>query len=1124
MAAESPNELLVGLLHEASQLEHCLLNAYLYAACSLKSHPEEFATLPDGRPNRRRAIQFERTRAWKQSILHVAQEEMAHLHYVQCLIRALGEAPYFDLPERDPNTGSWLFGSWRTRTGDKPEQGMEVPVEPLTPAGVRRFVVYESTDTLQDDDPLGPASEDLFKRLHAFELDLLFESALLNVDGPQREPLKRRLTTLYTKLTPAEPAPPPKARMAAPALAPLDVGSVRFQSIADLYNEGILPLYQEAFDFKRVPFSNLDFNAELQNPEYAAQGFLPVGPVKRDKNFDAQAARNVTDPLRHYKDVREIVGEIVEEGEGLQDFEDGARALLAEVQKIGGACAYLQAVLDDEDPNNAAPTPDWLADAQRIRLSHLYQFAVTMVELDSEIDLAKQAGVEFEPARTPLASRSDPVIDRLAAEAAEQFNVCYLALIAWLARLYEVESFDSDRRRRMGIEMLASWPMMSIAIRPFLELLSFLPVDRVALFRTDDDTALPSVPLHARQLLRLYRAPERSEDIYKRMDYYALHALSDVARWAAEQRAALEHANIDSLAKRMMRTRLGSLAGLDEFEPQFPYREHGGYCDRAPDLQYQIEHPGGEKYEETPRRPLFEKSLVLRVRFAGRGLVQLATDPDPPTDEVGVTGTHMLHAADGDRWFDRALIWQPGQAKNVIVREPRGRLPPVGVRAAELTLMVTGPHGASGGYVPIAVMQSTGAVQTSGVQQRPEVQGLQTLITLTPEEALGPGGAALVDLCPRDGVMPYLNGYNHLVWQDGEPIDPFIISVSVAHGDGAAPVRWLQREIFNDGRTLMQMDPLQRLLSSRGPSGFDSMNNVPGWALALLSDEERRLLADAGFPMSYLEARAHVLRESLTSSLHAGDTSQEGVDAVVSFMERLRLVAVPRGTTIGWLTALLHYGHTVSGTLASVGNDQVLHTLSERIGAALSVSTATRGDPNGRWMVTYCKGMMDTDALSDLVFGELYVPLTVQPTAGKLARFERSWRFVGGMEALLAGYACQFHSPFWATFDVHGDTRTVTVPGGGPTIVETLRKQDEAAYSYSAAGVHGITGYTGSFAVTTERGAAVLTWSVTFIPEAADSLVQMLTINAGAAETMGANLAAKFGPSQVGADVGPSVE
>ena len=89
--------LLEQLLDEAAQVEHCLLNTYLFAACSLKSLPEEFATLSDGRENRRRAIHFERTRAWKQAVLGVAHEEMVHLHYVQCLLRAIGGRPHLGL-------------------------------------------------------------------------------------------------------------------------------------------------------------------------------------------------------------------------------------------------------------------------------------------------------------------------------------------------------------------------------------------------------------------------------------------------------------------------------------------------------------------------------------------------------------------------------------------------------------------------------------------------------------------------------------------------------------------------------------------------------------------------------------------------------------------------------------------------------------------------------------------------------------------------------------------------------------------------------------------------------------------------------------------------------------------
>jgi hypothetical protein len=1109
MAEQTPHDLLVGLLHEAAELEHCLLDSYLYAACSLKTHPEEFATLVGGRENRRRAIQFERVRAWKQAIIGVAAEEMGHLNYVQCMIRALGEPPHFGLPERDPDSGSWLFRGWRTRIGsEESDDGTEVPIEPLTPGSARRFVLYEATDALQDADPFGSDSMELFGDLHAFELDLLFETALLDVeDDTERERLKKQLAELYEELLPADPVPEQEiAHMAVPG--PIDIGKVQFQSIADLYNKAILPLYQEAFHFNRVPYSNLDLNAELQEPAFAGEGFLPVLPMRRDRNFDDQAHANVKAPLKNFRAVADVIAEIVEEGEGLQGFEAGARALLAKVAKLGGSRAYLKAQLADERPN-APPTPPWLAEAQRVRCSHLYRFAMTLVELELERDLAKRAGVEFEPARSPLARSCDAGIDRLATSAPAHFNACYLALLAWLSRIYEIRTWASDRRRRLGIEMLASWPMMSLAIRPFLELMSFLPIERTQIFRLDDDS-LPNVPVNARQLLRLYLAGERTQEINDRMDYYGVRALSDVARWAGEQRDALTDADIDPLAKRMILNRLGALAGLDEFERQFPYREHGGYSARMPDQQYQIAHPDSQRYEEAPQEELFKDTLVLRLRFAGRGLVQLATDPDPPTDEVGATGTHMLHAAESDHSFDRALVWQPSGDTDAIVREPRDQLPPLGVRAAEIALMVTNGR-ASAGYVPIAALQSTGAVQTSGVQQRAEVQGLNPILELAPPD-VGSGVGVRVNLLPSNGRRPFLNGFNHLVWTDGEPIDPFIMAVLVDDPVGGPPLEMMRREVFNEGLTFMQMDPLQRLLSSRAPSGFDfNIADIPAWARPMLSEEERRQLEDPEFPRSYLRARARVLRKALQVSLATGERTRAGVDQVVSFAERMRLVVVPAGTTSFWLTILLNYGHTVSGTLASAPDGPVLEALRQRLGAKLAISDAQRGQPNGRWMVTYVKGFMDTDALSDVVYGELYVPLTVQPS-DEPVRFGRSWRFVPGMTEVVASYACRFTHPFWADFKVDGDTRTIKLPNG-TTIVETLTRQADIEYAYSASGVAGIADYAGSFAVSASDEATELSWTVTFTAADAASLTHMLTICAAAATSMSAKLDAHFSPT-----------
>ena len=112
-------KLLVDMLEQAGQLEHCLLNTYLYAACSLKSMPQEFETVGNEGAqegsllNRRRAIVFERARAWKQCLLGVAREEMVHMHYVECLRRGLGERPSLSLPRRDPQTDNWLVPNWK---------------------------------------------------------------------------------------------------------------------------------------------------------------------------------------------------------------------------------------------------------------------------------------------------------------------------------------------------------------------------------------------------------------------------------------------------------------------------------------------------------------------------------------------------------------------------------------------------------------------------------------------------------------------------------------------------------------------------------------------------------------------------------------------------------------------------------------------------------------------------------------------------------------------------------------------------------------------------------------------------------------------------------------------------
>ena len=1118
-------DVLVDLLHEAAELEHCLLDAYLYAACSLKSTPQELEVV-GGLPNRRRAVQFERLRAWKQSILNVAHEEMLHLHYVECMLRALGEAPSFALPGRDPDNGNWLLPGWRARIGSEPvdgDRGVQVPVSPFTLDIARRFVLYESSDSLQNRDPFGDKATALFERLHDFELDVHFEGALLQVeDAPARERLKQRLTDLYTTLTPVPPeaAPEVEALVAPEPLPPVE--DLKFQSIADLYNRGILPLYEEAFDMGWVTNSNLNLNDELLNPEYAAEGFLPIGPVYRDKNFESFARKNIDDPLRNYRRVQDIVKEIVEEGEGLAQFEARAERLLAKVANLGGAGAYLRALLDDARSPN--PTPRWLADGELLRKSHLYRFAMTLSELRQEQDLARQSGMEFEAGRQPLDVGLSVELTQLGETLPAQFNACYLVLLAWLARIYEVRDWQADMPRRLAIEMLASWPLMSLAVRPFLELASFFPNSPSRLFRVYSG-GLPLLPLHAQELQRLYAAPERSEEINMAMDYLAMHTLSDVAAWAKAQHAVVHDADLPDHHRTMILDRLSQLAQLDEFEKQFPYRVAGGYSSRMPDLTYRRSHPRASDYEEDPSglAAVFQETFVLRLRFAGWGLVQLATDPDPPLDEVGCTGTHMLHAADGDRRLNRALVWQLTDPENTILREPRAALPPLGVEGVEASLLVTAGS-ATAGYVPLQVMQSTGAVQTSGVQQVLQVDGLNELMTLPAREVVLDDGRLLVELLDKGGQKPFLNGVNHLVWQDGEPIDPFILAVLAEKRAGTgAPQLLLRREVYNGGHDLLEMSPLQRLLSARQPCGFDgNLANIPEWARARLTPDARRFL---GRPRAYLAARATALVEVLDEALGAADgdpeavVDQGAVDRVVSLAERLSLVSVPRGTTVGWLRILLNYGHTVSGALkAADGDDPLLAAFAQRTGLTLAPTTGLkRDDPNGRWLVAYTKGIMDTDALSDFVFGELYVPVTVE-TPLEPVHLRLAWQFTEAVHDAVAGYACRFDRPFWAQYHIDGDVRTQRLPDGG-TMVETLTPPaSPTEYHYTATGLPGITAYEGSFQLSRPAdpgGDITLSWNVDLSADSAAGMVSAASGVASAAEAMTTAMEAHFGPRRI---------
>jgi hypothetical protein len=1123
-AENGARKLLVDMLGEASQLEHSLLNAYLYAACSLKSTPQEFAQI-GGQENKRRAIQYERARTWKQSILAVAHEEMRHLHYVQCMIRALGERPNLSLPKRDAN-GNWRIPNWQIQVGAEPvdPKGTSVPVTPLDETALKRFVLYESTDALQDGDPFGTEAMALYGQLYEFELALRFESMLVNMEaGAAKDELRAKLVDLYKNTRPVDGAG--LTEMLEMKLPPLD--EFQFQSIADFYRKGILPLYQQAFEESWVVVNDRNLVDEQLNPDYAAEGFLPVGPIGRSARFSRFANKNAANPLADYKQVADIVDEIVAEGEGAVDFEAKAKAMLAKVGEIG-LDGFLAALASDR--KRQTDTPDWLAQAQDVRKSHLYTFAMILMEYRFEQDLARASGVSFEPAREAQPIRGAGLA-KLTEELPRQFNGCYVAMLAWLSRMYESRGWASDQSRRMAIEMVATWPLMSLAIRPFLELASFFPVDLTQMFGVDRES-VPLLPPWAPQLVELYYSHVRSEAINAQMDQLVVRVLKGAAAWAQEQVRVVQSSAIPDNEREMIITRLKGLSQLGEFERQFPYRVAGGYSDRAPNLTYQNRHPESRRFEEDPSGdpdnplPLFADKLVMRLRFRGWGLVQLATDPDPPTDESGCSGTIMLHPADGDRRLDRALVFQDYEPGKNIRRAVKKAPPPLGVDCVEVALMAPElitrkaggiQGGAWAGYTPLQVLSSSGAVQTSGVQQDLAVQGLHTIATVDAAQVFGDGRALQVYLESKDGQRPFLNGDNHLIWQDGEPIDPFVLSVYAGPSEeGGKPQLLFQREIFNEGFTLREMEPYERLLSCRGPVGFDSVANTPEWAL---TPEVRNAISTPGFPNSFLRDRSNSLAEQLQEVLAQGKGGQKAVDEAVSLAERMLLTAQPRSTTVNWLRFLLHYGHTLSGDMqVAVADNAVLKALEAKtqLGLTIAPKAQDRTTPNARWLAGYTKGMMDVDAMSDFVYGELYIPLVA---SGGEVRFERSWSFPLDMHEALSAYACNFEKPFWDHFDVKGEVRTVEVKGLDPanpakpcTLRETLTGETANGYEYDQTGFPGMASYRGEFTVSLSEDRAILRWVCHFQAEVPDAMVRCYALLANGADVIGAKLGEHFAP------------
>ena len=204
---------------------------------------------------------------------------------------------------------------------------------------------------------------------------------------------------------------------------------------------------------------------------------------------------------------------------------------------------------------------------------------------------------------------------------------------------------------------------------------------------------------------------------------------------------------------------------------------------------------------------------------------------------------------------------------------------------------------------------------------------------------------------------------------------------------------------------------------------------------------------------------------------------------------------------------MFFWGHTVSGEMAQPGS---LGPLTDNAsGLALALAPAGRQTPNQRWLMTYNLGYHDTDQLSSMIYGGLFIPLTVASVGGPLT-FTHRWGFASGLGAAAATFAAQFDRPLWPGFKVDGDSRTLTL-ADKTTLTEKRLAQTADAYSYSGSGTPGVPDYEGSFSVSGDD-AAELTWTVTFTPADPATAVRMFATLASAAAAMMGVLGKEFTP------------
>jgi hypothetical protein len=303
---------------------------------------------------------------------------------------------------------------------------------------------------------------------------------------------------------------------------------------------------------------------------------------------------------------------------------------------------------------------------------------------------------------------------------------------------------------------------------------------------------------------------------------------------------------------------------------------------------------------------------LLELQFQGWFQCRLPSDPDGANEKRGVTGNNFAIGDEPD--LDRIIRFQ---AEGCTVRS----------------------------YCPMVGVYVTGANLIWPPAE------LRTIIRVVPE-FLG----AKVDLL--DG--PRFEGRNHIVSEDGEPIDPFVVSIETA-----GKIR-VSRAVKGNGKLNTMTGP-QRRGSGRYP--------INGGASVDALRENFKRMGWNRSPQEYIQERYDHIMGDLKAM---GTNGEAGLQKEMllfrkAFLEETRVASEGRRTrsSVRWsrFYFFTEYLHTLSGpaNLDLNGLD---------LGFRIRTGDGGPGyDFNSKWLINYHLGCFDSDAMSGYVYGTLYIPV-----------------------------------------------------------------------------------------------------------------------------------------------------